>query len=243
MTEMTLILRHFFAAVSSLIVVMPYTNARAQSRPWCNGGVSQSIPDTKTTAELKRKLAAASNVAGEDHSLKRLQPISLSIVLSGTVQPDSVVEERDERRWLISCSFSCNQSWIMWAGQGFRSTHKIPRYKTRKTMVPRPVSNHSFRDITLCLQLDDESRKKLQEEIGNPSRVPTEIHIEMVAYARDRAGNTVFRGWQKREEDRVLFNDSPVVVDTGGRSIQFKNLAAADKHLDGKRIEVTGAWL
>jgi hypothetical protein len=134
MTEMTLILRHFFAAVSSLIVVMPNTNARAQSRPWCNSGVSQSIPDTKITAELKRKLAAASNVAGEDHSLKRLQPISLSIVLSGTVQPDSVVEERDE-------------------------------------------------DITLCLQLDDESRKKLQEEIGNPSRVPTEIHIEMVAYA------------------------------------------------------------
>jgi hypothetical protein len=192
MTEMTLILRYFFAAVSSLIVVMPNTNARAQSRPWCNSGVSQSIPDTKTTAELKRKLAAASNVAGEDHSLKRLQPISLSIVLSGTVQPDSVVEERDE-------------------------------------------------DITLCLQLDDESRKKLQEEIGNPSRVPTEIYIEMVAYARDGAGNTVFRGWQKREEDRVLFNDSPVVVDTGGRSIQFKNLAGADKHLDGKRIEVTGS--
>jgi len=189
---MTLILRHFFAAVSSLIVMMPYTNARAQSRPWCDSGVSQSIPDTETTAELKRKLAAASNVAEEDQPLKRLQPISLSIVLSGTVQPYSVVEERDE-------------------------------------------------DITFCLQLDDESRKKLQEEIGNPSRVPTEIHVEMVAYARDRAGNTVFRGWQKREEDRVLFNDTPVVVDTGGRSIQFKNLAGADKHLDGKRIEVTGS--
>ena len=191
MTEMTLILRHFFAALSSLIVVMPYTNARAQSRPWCNSGVSQSIPDTKTTAELKRKLAG-SNVAGDDHPLKRLQPISLSIVLSGTVQPDSVVEERDE-------------------------------------------------DITFCLQLDEESRTQLRNEIGNPSRVPTEIHVEMVAYARDRAGSTVFRGWQKREEDRVLFNDSPVVVDRGGRSIQFKNLAGADKHLDGKRIEVTGS--
>ena len=191
MTGMTLILRYFFAAVSSLIVVMPHTNAWAQSRPWCNSGVSQSIPDTKTTAELKRKLAG-SNVAGDDHPLKRLQPISLSIVLSGTVQPYSVVEERDQ-------------------------------------------------DITFCLQLDDESRKKLQEEIGNPSRVPAEIHVEMVAYARDHAGKTVFRGWQKREEDRVLFNDSPVVVDTGGRSIQFKNLAGADKHLDGKRIEVTGS--
>jgi len=189
---MTLILRHFFAAVSPLIVVMPYTYAQAQSRPWCDSGVSQSNPDTETTAELERKLAAASNVAEEDHPLKRLQPISLSIVLSGTVQPYSVVEERDE-------------------------------------------------DITFCLQLDDESRKKVQEEIGNPSRVPREIHVEMVAYAQDRAGNTVFRGWQKREADRVLFNDSPVVVDTGGRSIQFKNLAGADKHLDGKRVEVTGS--
>jgi hypothetical protein len=158
---MTLILRHFFAAVFSLIVVMPYTNAGAQRRPWCASGVSQSIPDTETTAELKRKLAAASNVAEEDHPLKRLQPISLSIVLSGTVQPYSVVEERDQ-------------------------------------------------DITFCLQLDDESRKKLQEEIGNPSRVPAEIHVEMVAYARDHAGKTVFRGWQKREEDRVLFSDSPL---------------------------------
>jgi hypothetical protein len=189
---MTLRLRHFFAAVYSLIVVLPYTYARAQSRPWCDSGVSQSNPDTETTAELERKLAAASNVAEEYHPLKRLQPISLSIVLSGTVQPYSVVEERDE-------------------------------------------------DITFCLQLDDESRKKLQEEIGNPSRVPREIHVEMVAYARDRAGNTVFRGWQKREEDRVLFNDSLVVVDTGGRSIQFKNLAGAGKHLDGKRVEVTGS--
>lgn len=189
---MTLISKHFFAAVSLLIVVMPYTNARAQSRPWCDSGVSQSIPDTKTTVELKRKLAVASNVAEEDHPLKRLQPISLSIALSGTVQPYSVVEERDE-------------------------------------------------DITFCLQLDDESRKKLQEEIGKPSRVPTEIHVEMVAYARDHAGNTVFCGWQKREEDRVLFNGSPVVVDTGGRSIQLKNLLGADKHLDGKRIEVTGS--
>jgi len=189
---MTLILRHFFAAVSLLIVVMPCMNARAQSRPWCDSGVRQSIPDTETSAELKKKLAAASNVAEEDSPLKRLQPISLSIVLSGTVQPYSVVEERDE-------------------------------------------------DITFCLQLDNESRKKLQEEIGNPARAPTEIHVEMVAYARDRAGNTVFRGWQKREQDRVLFNDSPVVVDTGGRSIQFKNLAGADKHLDGKRIEVTGS--
>jgi hypothetical protein len=137
-------------------------------------------------------LAAASNIAEEDHPLKRLQPISLSITLSGTVQPYSVVEERDE-------------------------------------------------DITFCLQLDDDSRKKLQEEIGNPSRVPREIHVEMVAYARDRAGNTVFRGWQKREEDRVLFNGSPVAVDTGGRSIQFKNLPGADKQLYGKRIEVTGS--
>lgn len=152
---MTLILRHFFAAVSSLIVVMPHTNARAQSRPWCDSGVRQSIPDTETSAELKKKLAAASNVAAEDHPLKRFQPISLSIVLSGTVQPYSVVEERDE-------------------------------------------------DITFCLQLDGESRKKLEGEIGNPARVPTEIHVEMVPYARDRAGKTVFRGWQKREEDRVL---------------------------------------
>ena len=134
-----------------------------------------------------------SDIAEENHPLKRLQPISLLIALSGTVQPDSVVEERDA-------------------------------------------------DITFCLQLDEESQKKrLQEEIGNPPRAPKEIHVEMVAYARDRAGNTVFRGWQKREEDRVLFNDSPVVVDTGGRSIQFKNLAGADKHLDGKRIEATGS--
>ena len=189
---MTLISKRFFAAVSSLIVMMACTNARAQSRPWCDSGVSQSIPDTETTADLKRRLAAASNVAEEDHPLKRLQPISLSITLSGTVQPYSVVEERDQ-------------------------------------------------DITFCLQLEAESRKKLQEEIGNPSRVPKEIHVEMVAYARDRAGNTVFRGWQKREEDRVLFNGSPLVVDIRGRSIQFKNLPGADKHLDGKGIEVTGS--
>ena len=168
------------------------TNARAQSRPWCDSGVTQSIPDTESTAELKRRLAAANNVAEEDHPLKRLQPISLSITLSGTVQPYSVIEERDQ-------------------------------------------------DITFCLQLENESRKKLQEEIGNPSRVPKEIHVEMVAYARDRAGNAIFRGWQRREEDRVLFNGSPVVVDTGGRSIQFKNLPGADGHLDGKRIEVTGS--
>lgn len=190
---MTLLRKRCLAAVSSLIVVMPYTSARAQSRPWCDSGVRQSIPDTETTAELKGKLAAVSNVAEQDnHPLKRLQPISLSIALSGTVQPYSVVEERDE-------------------------------------------------DITFCLRLDDESRKKLQEEIGKPSRVPTEIHVEMVAYARDGAGNAVFRGWQKREGDRVLFNDSPVAVDTGGRSIQFYNLVGADKHLDGKRIEVTGS--
>lgn len=189
---MALISKRFFGAVSSLIVVMPCTIARAQSRPWCDSGVSQSIPDTETTEELKRRLAAASNVAEEDSPLKRLQPISLSITLSGTVQPYSVVEERDE-------------------------------------------------DITFCLQLEDESRKKLQDEIGNPSRAPKEIHVEMVAYARDRAGNTVFRGWRKREEDRVLFNGSPVVVDMGGHSIQFKNLPGVDKHLDGKRIEVTGS--
>jgi hypothetical protein len=189
---MTFGLRYFFAAVFSLMVVMLVTNAKAQSRPWCNSGVSQSIPDTETTAELRKKLAAASELAGGDHSLIRLQPISLSIVLSGTVQPYSVNEEHDE-------------------------------------------------DITFCLQLDEESRKKLQAEIGNPSRAPTEIHVEIVAYARDSAGNTVFRGWQKREADRIPFNDSPVVVDTGGRSIQFKNLTGADKYLDGKRIEVTGS--
>ena len=33
---MALILRHFFAAVSSLIVVLPYANARTESRPWCD---------------------------------------------------------------------------------------------------------------------------------------------------------------------------------------------------------------
>jgi hypothetical protein len=189
---MTLISNSFFVALSLVIMVMPCTNARAQIRPWCESGVSQSIPDTETTAELKRRLAAASNVAEEDHPLKRLQPISLSITLSGTVQPYSAVEERDE-------------------------------------------------DITFCLQLDDESRKKLQAEIGNPSRVPREIHVEMVAYARDRDGKSVFPGWQKREENRILFNDSPVVVDTRGRSVQFRNLPGADKHLDGKRIEVTGS--
>ena len=188
---MTLKSKRFFPAVFSLLVVTPCT-ARAQSRPWCDSGVSQSIRDTETTPELKRRLAAASNVAGKDHPLKRLQPISLSITLLGTVQPDSVVEERDQ-------------------------------------------------DITFCLQLDDQSRKKLQEEIGNPSRFPKEIHVEMVPYAWDSAGNAVFRGWQKREEDRVRFDGSPVVVDTGSGSIQFKNLTGADRHLDGKRIEVTGS--
>lgn len=191
---MTAISKCFLAAVTLPIVVASHANAWAQNRPWCDSGVSQSIPDTETTPELKRRLAAASNIAGENHPLKRLQPISLSIALSGTVQPESVVKERDE-------------------------------------------------DITFCLQLDDESRKKLQHEIGNPSRVPKEIHVEMVAYARDRAGNAVFRGWQKREEDRVLLNGSPVIVDIGGRSIQFRNLPGTDKHLDGKRIEVTGSLL
>jgi hypothetical protein len=87
----------------------------------------------------KLRFVTLVDIAEEDHLLKRLQPVSLSIVLSGTVQPYSVVEERDE-------------------------------------------------DITFCLQLDNESRKKLQQEIGNPSQVPAEIHIEIVAYARDRAG-------------------------------------------------------
>lgn len=184
--------------MSALILATPCPHARAQNRPWCDSGVAQSIPDTKTAAELKKRLAAASDIpvesktADEKHGLRRLQPVSLSITLSGTVQPYSVVEERDE-------------------------------------------------DITFCLQLDDESRKKLQEEIGNPSRVAKEIHVEIVAYARDRDGNAVFHGWQKRQEDRILFNGSPVVVDIGRGSIQFKNLSGANKHLDGQRIEVNGS--
>jgi hypothetical protein len=190
----TLLSKGFLAAVALPILVVAYTNAWAQNRPWCDSGVSQSVPDTKTSLELKRRLAAASNVAEGNHGLDRLEPISLAIALSGTVQPDSVAKERDQ-------------------------------------------------DITFCLQLDDESQKKLQQEIGNPSRVPKEIHVEMVAYARDSAGNAVFRGWQGRAEDRVLFDGSPVEVDLGGGSILFKNLPGTEKHLDGKRIEVTGSLL
>ena len=73
---MTPIMKGFFAAVSSMIVLMPCTNARRENRPLCDSGVRESIPDTKTIAELKRRLAAVTNVAEEDSPLKRLQPIA-----------------------------------------------------------------------------------------------------------------------------------------------------------------------
>jgi hypothetical protein len=175
-----------------MTALLPSAKVRAQGRPWCDSGVSAPVPDTSTTSELKTKLASVTDIAGESHPLSRLQPVSLSIVLSGTVQPYSVVEERDE-------------------------------------------------DITFCLQLDDVSRKQLQRELGNPSRFPAEIHVEIVAFARDRRGNTIFRGWQKRDEDRVLFNGEPIMVERSSGSIRFKNLAGQDKHLDGKQVEVTGS--
>jgi hypothetical protein len=77
-----------------LVVLFLATTASAQNRPWCDSGLSRPAPQTSTAAELKDKLREAINTP--DPMGNRLLPISLSITLSGTVQPDSVHQEHDE---------------------------------------------------------------------------------------------------------------------------------------------------
>ncbi|HWW14728.1 MAG TPA: hypothetical protein VN310_08725 [Candidatus Dormibacteraeota bacterium] len=77
-----------------LVVLFLATTASAQNRPWCDSGLSRPAPQTSTAAELKKKLREAINTP--DPMGNRLLPISLSITLSGTVQPDSVHQEHDE---------------------------------------------------------------------------------------------------------------------------------------------------
>jgi hypothetical protein len=77
-----------------LVVLFLATTASAQNRPWCDSGLSRPAPQTSTAAELKEKLREAINTP--DPMGNRLLPISLSITLSGTVQPDSVHQEHDE---------------------------------------------------------------------------------------------------------------------------------------------------
>jgi hypothetical protein len=78
----------------ALVVLILATTASAQNRPWCDSGLSRPAPQTSTAAELKDKLREATNTP--DPMGNRLLPISLSITLSGTVQPNSVHQEHDE---------------------------------------------------------------------------------------------------------------------------------------------------
>jgi hypothetical protein len=77
-----------------LVVLVLATIAPAQDRPWCDSGLSRPAPQTSTAAELKDKLRQATNTP--DPMGNRLQPISLSITLSGAVQLNSVHQEHDE---------------------------------------------------------------------------------------------------------------------------------------------------
>ncbi len=77
-----------------LLVTILGVTAQAQSRPWCDSGLSRPAAPTATASELKDKLRQAVNTP--DPMGDRLLPISLSITLSGTVQLNSVHEEHDE---------------------------------------------------------------------------------------------------------------------------------------------------
>jgi hypothetical protein len=78
----------------ALVVLSLATTASAQNRPWCDSGLSRPAPQTSSAAELKEKLREAINTP--DPMGNRLLPISLSITLAGTVQPNSVHQEHDE---------------------------------------------------------------------------------------------------------------------------------------------------
>ena len=61
-------------------------------------------------------------------------------------------------------------------------------------------------DITFCLKLDQQSQQNLQHELGvNARDLPTEIHMEIVPYALDRSGNTVFPGWKDGKKGESAF--------------------------------------
>lgn len=97
-------------------------------------------------------------------------------------------------------------------------------------------------DVTFCLKLDAPSQQQLQHELGPNARdLPTEIHVEIVPYALDRAGNAIFPGWQASSKEKVLFDGQPIQINTNGRSPVFDNLSGKDKQLDGKRVRVTGS--
>jgi hypothetical protein len=173
-----------------LLTMILAVAAQAQTRPWCDSALSRPVPTTATASELKDKLGQAANTP--DPMGNRLLPISLSITLSGTVQPNSVHEEHDE-------------------------------------------------DITFCLKLDEPLQQQLQQELGPNARgLPTEIHVEIVPYALDRAGNAIFPGWQAGSKEKVLFDGEPILIDTKGPSPLFENLPGKEKHLEGKHVRVTG---
>jgi hypothetical protein len=174
-----------------LLTMILAVAARAQTRPWCDSGLSRRVLPTATAPALKDQLRQATNTP--DPMGDRLLPISLSITLSGTVQLNSVHQEHDE-------------------------------------------------DITFCLKLDEPSQQQLQHELGsNAGDLPTEIHVEIVPYALDRAGNAIFPGWQAGSKEKVLFDGQPIQINTNGWSPVFDNLSGKDKRLDGKRVRVTGS--
>jgi hypothetical protein len=174
-----------------LLTIILAVAARAQTRPWCDSGLSRPVPTTATAFELKDKLRQATNTP--DPMGNRLVPVSLSITLSGTVQLNSLHQEHDE-------------------------------------------------DITFCLKLDEPSQLQLQQELGPSARdLPTEIHVEIVPYALDHAGNAIFPGWQAGSKEKVLFDGQPIQINTNGWSPLFDNLPGKDKRLDGKRVRVTGS--
>lgn len=110
------------------------------------------------------------------------------------------------------------------------------------TVQLNSVHEEHDEDITFCLKLDQQSQQNLQHELGvNARDLPTEIHMEIVPYALDRSGNTVFPGWKTGKKDGVLFDGEPIRINTKGWSPLFDNLSGKDKRLDGKHIQVTGS--
>jgi len=110
------------------------------------------------------------------------------------------------------------------------------------TVQLNSVHQEHDEDITFCLKLDEPSQQQLQHELGPDARdLPTEIHVEIVPYALDRAGNAIFPGWQAGGKEKVLFDGQPIQVNTNGWSPVFDNLSGKDKRLDGKRVRVTGS--
>jgi hypothetical protein len=110
------------------------------------------------------------------------------------------------------------------------------------TVQLNSVHEEHDEDLTFCLKLDPQSQQNLQHELGvNARDLPTEIHMEIVPYALDRSGNSIFPGWKAGKKDRVLFDGEPIRINTKGWSPLFDNLSGKDKRLEGKHIQVTGS--